>query len=244
MISIPITILLGFAVILTAIISGVVGMAGGVTLLSFMTFFLTMDVIVPLHGIIQLSSNSSRCYFLKDKIHKKISRFFFMGAPIGTLTTYFLIKEISHKEFLLVPMAILIFYTIFKPKKLPQLNIPYWGFFFLGILTGILAPLIGATGPLLAPFFLRKDLDKEQIVATKALAQMFTHLLKIPLFLALEFPYLDYLYPLVFMVICAIIGTKIGVLLLGKVSEKIFILIYKSALLLAGIRILSKIFLV
>ncbi|MCF8059797.1 MAG: sulfite exporter TauE/SafE family protein [Bacteriovoracaceae bacterium] len=244
MISVPLTLLLGFAVILTAIISGVVGMAGGVTLLSFMTFFMSMEVIVPIHGIVQLSSNFSRCFFLKDKIHKRISLFFFLGAPIGTMITFFLIKEIKHKEFLLIPMAILIFYTVLKPKKLPHIFIPHWGFLLLGILTGVLAPLIGATGPLLAPFFLRNDLDKEQIVATKAITQMFTHLLKIPLFLALDFPYQDYLFPLVFMVISAIIGTRIGVSLLGKVSEKIFILIYKIALLLAGIRILTKIFLV
>lgn len=242
--SIPLTLALAGAVILTAVISGVVGMAGGVTLLSFMTFFLTLEVIVPLHGIVQLSSNFSRFVFLKNHIHKKITFTFLAGAPIGTLLAYFAIKSMPNKDVALGLIAGLIFYTIFKPKKLPAIKLPLTGFFLLGLMTGILSPLIGATGPLLAPFFLREDLNKEQIVATKAVSQMFTHLLKIPLFLSLDFPYLDYALPLFVMIVCAVLGTKLGVILLGKVSEELFKKIYQFALLLAGIRILSKIFLV
>lgn len=237
-------VILGLATILTAIISGVVGMAGGITLLSFMTFFLKLDVIVPLHGIVQLSSNSSRTFFLRKAIHKKITTFFLLGAPIGTFLAYKLIVEIPNKKYFLIPVALLIFYTLFKPKKLPALNIPLWGFLPLGILTGLMGPLVGATGPLLAPFFLREDLKKEEIVATKAVSQMFGHLLKIPLFLALDFPYREYFPLLLIMTISAIVGTRIGVFLLGKVSEDIFKKIYQIALLLAGIRILYKIFLV
>lgn len=237
-------ILLASSVILTAIISGVVGMAGGVTLLSLMTFFLKFEAIVPLHGIVQLSSNMSRFFFLKKFINRKIAVFFFMGAPIGTLIAYTLITSIPSERFVLIPMAFLIFYTLFKPKKLPPLMIPIWAFAFLGVLTGFLGPLIGATGPLLAPFFLRPDLTKEEIVATKAVTQMFTHLLKIPLFIKLAFPYQEYAVPLVIMVICATVGTKLGVMLLGKVSEDLFKKIYQFALLMAGIRILAKIFLV
>lgn len=241
----PLTIVfLAISVLLTAVISGVVGMAGGVTLLSLMTFFLKFEVIVPLHGIVQLTSNLSRFLFLKKFIHRKIALFFFIGAPLGTLLAYTIITSIPSKKYVFIPMACLIFYTLFKPKKLPPLMIPLWGFSFLGLLTGLLAPLIGATGPLLAPFFLRDDLTKEEIVATKAVAQMFTHLLKIPLFIKLAFPYQDYALPLAIMVVCAFIGTKLGVMLLGKVSEGLFKKIYQFALLIAGIRILTKIFLV
>ncbi len=239
-----VTLFLGLSVILTAIISGVVGMAGGVTLLSLMTFFLKFEVIVPLHGIVQLSSNLSRFLFLKKFIHKKMVFYFFIGAPWGTIAAYTLLTSLPSNKMVFIPMAMLIFYTLFKPKKLPALMIPLWSFSLLGFVTGLLAPLIGATGPLLAPFFLRDDLNKEQIIATKAVTQMFTHLLKIPLFIGLAFPYSDYMLPLILMVICAFIGTKLGVHLLDKLSEDLFRKIYQTALLIAGIRILTKIFLV
>lgn len=235
---------LSLATVLTAVISGVVGMAGGITLLSFMTFFLTIEQIIPIHGIVQLASNSSRTLFLRKSVHKKITTFFFLGAPLGTFIAFKLITFIPDKKYFLIPIAFLIFYTLFKPKKLPPLKIPFWGFIPLGILTGIMGPLVGATGPLLAPFFLRDDLNKEEIVATKAVTQTFGHLLKIPLFLKLGFNYQSYWILLVAMVLSAIIGTKLGVTLLGRVSEKFFKLIYQTALFLAGMRILYKIFLV
>lgn len=242
--SLSLLILLSLATTLTAVISGVVGMAGGITLLSLMTFFLTLEQIIPLHGIVQLASNSSRTLFLRKNIHKKISFYFLIGAPIGTILAYQIISQVPDKKFFLIPVALLIFYTLFKPKKLPALMIPYWSFILLGILTGIMGPLVGATGPLLAPFFLREDLSKEQIVATKAVTQTFGHLLKIPLFLKLGFDYQSYWPLLIAMVVSAIIGTKLGVMLLGKVSEKLFKLTYQTALFFAGIRILYKIFLV
>ena len=228
----------------TAIISGVVGMAGGITLLSFMTFLLPLNTIIPLHGIVQLFSNGSRCFFLRRNIDKTITLFFFLGAPLGTYLAYSLIKEVSNKNIFFLLVIALILYTLFKPKKLPPLIIPKKSFFFLGLLTGFIAPLMGATGPLLAPFFLREDLSKEAIVATKASVQMFTHLLKIPLFLAIAFPYQEYFPVLVLMVLGAILGTKVGVVLLGRVSKELFTKIYKIALLFAVCRLIYKIFLV
>ena len=44
----------------TSILSAVVGMAGGIVLLSVMLLFLEPLVAIPLHGVIQLVSNSSR----------------------------------------------------------------------------------------------------------------------------------------------------------------------------------------
>lgn len=219
-------------------------MAGGITLLSLMTFAMPLSQIIPVHGIVQLTSNSSRCFFLRHRIRKEVLAYFSLGAPFGALVAYFLIKEISHKSFFLVPVAIIIFYTLFKPKKLPAINLPPKGFIVLGFITGIMSPLMGATGPLLAPFYLRDEWEKEEIVATKAASQILTHLLKIPIFVAMSFQYSEFLPHIVLMSFAAIIGTKIGVVLLGKTSETLFKRIYQSALLIAGIRILYKIILV
>jgi uncharacterized protein len=104
-----------------------------------------------------------------------------------------------------------------------------------------LGPLIGATGPLIAPFFLRDDLTKKEIVATKAIVQMFTHLLKVPLFISLSFSYEEYIFVIIAMVIGALLGTKWGVILLGKTSEILFRRIYTVALGLAAIRLLFKV---
>ena len=53
----------------------------------------------------------------------------------------------------------------------------------VGGISGISSIFIGATGPLIAPFFLNQNLSKENIIANKGACQMITHISKIPLFI-------------------------------------------------------------
>ena len=231
---------LSLATILTSIISGVIGMAGGVTLMAFMTFALQFKDIIPIHGLVQLTSNSSRSFLLRKHVRTDFFLPFAYGAPIGTIAAFYAAKSITNEKVFIIPLIFLIAYTLFKPKKLPSIKVKGRGFFILGIVTSFLSPLIGATGPLLAPFFLRDDLSKEEIVATKALTQTLTHLLKIPLFLSLAFPYEKYTVIIISMCICAVIGTKIGTMLLGKISKDLFVVIYKAAMFLALAKLIYK----
>jgi len=233
--------LLAFCAFLTAIISAVSGMAGGIVLLSIMTFFLPLSVIIPVHGLVQLISNSSRCWLLKDSIEWKIFRPFLIGLPLGGLVATFIIKNIHNREHFLILIGCMILYTLFKPKKLPHFQIPYWGFSLVGICVGILGPLIGATGPFIAVFFIRDDLDKKGIVATKASVQMLGHIIKIPIFIYTGFNYLNHSVLIALLAIGALLGTKVGVKILHSIPEEIFRLVYKSALFIAACRIFYKV---
>ncbi|MBT5094242.1 MAG: sulfite exporter TauE/SafE family protein, partial [Halobacteriovoraceae bacterium] len=228
MLSPAIYIFLSVLAVATSIISAIVGMGGGIVLLSFMTFVLPLNIIIPVHGVVQLISNSVRCWFLKQHINRSILIYSLIGIPLGHLASFFIIKELANKNIPLLLISILIFYTIFKPKKLPQLKIPYWAFVFVGFTSGMLSLLIGATGPFLAPFFLRDDLNKENIIATKSAVQVLTHLGKIPAFLVLGFDYQGHMLLIVLLTLAAILGTKIGVNLLHKIDEILFKRIFKT----------------
>jgi uncharacterized protein len=233
-------VLLTFSAFFTAMISATVGMAGGIVLLSIMTFFMDLSMIVPIHGIVQMASNTTRTYKLKQYIVKPIFLYSAIGLPVGTFISTQIIKSISNKEVLYFLIAGLIFYTIFKPKKLPSLKIPYWGFGPLSIIVGILNPLIGATGPFMAPFYLRDDLTKEEIVATKAIVQAYGHLLKIPAFLYLGFDYLAFVPLILLMITGVFFGTHYGVKVLHAIDEIMFRRIFKTALFLAACRVCYK----
>ena len=77
--------LLCLVAVFSSVISGVIGLAGGTILISFMTLFVPVQSIVPIHGCIQLASNSSRA-FLKDNVNKKIILYFLPGLVFGALT--------------------------------------------------------------------------------------------------------------------------------------------------------------
>ena len=76
----------------------------------------------------------------------------------------------------------------------------------MGSLSGLVTVFIGAAGPLIAPFFIDRDLTKENIVATKAACQAIGHLGKMPIFIYFfDVNYLHHwsvLLPLIFAVYC------------------------------------------
>ena len=233
-------IILTVAACFTAIISATIGMAGGIVLLSIMTFFITDHLtLITIHAITQLTSNTTRSFKLKKHIFMPIIIPSLIGLPIGTFISVQIIQSIENKEVFFFFIAAIIFYTLFKPKKLPALKIPYWGFGILAVVVGIFNLLIGATGPLMAPFYLRDDLTKEQIVATKALNQAFGHLLKIPAIIYLGFDYFqaETITLITCMIGAVILGTHYGVKFLKKINEKLFRIIFKSALFLAACRV-------
>lgn len=233
-------IILSILAIFTSVVSSIIGMGGGILLLSFMTFFLPIHLVIPIHGIVQLVSNSSRVYFLKAHIRWKFFKFYIVGLPIGAAFSTILLMKLLEKQHIYILLVILISYAIFKPKKLPDLKIKNKNWFFIGLGTGVCAILVGTVGPLLAPFFLSDDLEKEEIIGTKALMQTSAHLIKIPAFLFLDFNYIENLNLTIAMGICAIIGTKMGLLVLDKVDNHLFKILYKIFLGIAAIRIVYK----
>ena len=73
-----------------------------------------------------------------------------------------------------------------------QINNEKPNFFWVGAISGISTTFVGATGPLIAPFFLKGKLSKENFIANKAICQAISHLGKIPIFiLFFQFNYIN-----------------------------------------------------
>ncbi len=223
----------------TASVSAITGMGGGIVLLSIMTFVgYSHQQLVALHGVIQLASNSSRMFFLCEDVDRVIVKSFILGLIPAAVLVMFILKELGDLRKLQLLIAGLIFYVLFKPKNMQPIHVRKTSFYCLGLCVGFLGPLIGATGPFLAPFFLRGDLSKNQIIATKAAVQMLGHFIKIPVFLFAGFNYLEFSGELISYLILTVLGTRFGIYLLKLLSEDKFVIIYKSVLFLSGIRIL------
>lgn len=242
-------IILIFAAFITSSISAVLGMGGGIILLGIMAIIIPEGYkVIALHGMVQLFSNSTRTYVFRQYIKKNLIKQFFSGALIGVTISIIVIIMLIHYfdvgsanqikvEFLKPFIGLFIVWYLFLkgPKKERTIN----SFIPVGLIAGLSSIFIGAVGPLIAPFFLRKDLNKEHIIANKAASQMITHLSKIPLFI--YFFNMDYtaeLNILLPLILAVYFGTNFGKKILSFIPEALFKKLFKITLFIIAIRLI------
>ena len=220
----------------TAVLSAIIGMAGGIVLLTVMLFFFEPAVAIPLHGVVQLVSNGSRSLLQWPNVDRSIVLPFavllFPAAYLGVKVALALPADV-----LRVVIGLFVLVATWRKGWLalaaPAQKVTR--FVLLGGVTGFLGPLIGATGPFIAPFFLDQGLRRQQVVGTKAACQVFNHLSKVALFGFAGFVFADRLGVLVAMTVAVVLGTWLGTRLLDKVSESSFLNLYRTALTLAAL---------
>ena len=110
----------------------------------------------------------------------------------------------------------------------------------LGGAAGALNTSVGATGPLIAPFFVDLGLERRGVIGTKAACQSLGHFAKLLVFGAAGFAFAPYLPALGLFALAAVAGTWTGSRLLDRLSEGWFTRLYLSVLFLLGARLLLR----
>lgn len=233
------TLLLIGATLVATLVSGAVGMGGGTILAAVMATLLPPRAVVPVHGIIQVCSNSSRGLLLWRHIEWKILALY---VPLQIVGVWIAIEWFWSGEnfawfkptlgaFVLVS----ILWRYVKPKRW---TVPRGVFALAGLGGGLLTVLVGVTGPWVSTFFLRDDLSKEQVVATKAAIQTVGHLAKIPAFVSVGFAYREYTGLLLPLVAATLLGTWVGTRLLARLGGTQFRVAFEVVLGLLGLKLL------
>lgn len=228
------------AALVASAVSGVLGMGGGVILLAVMAAVMNPVAVVPVHGVVQLASNFTRAVALAREVSWGVFARYVPLMVVGAWLGIQLYRGAEAPWFQPAVGAFIassLLWDRFKPRRL---QLPKWVFYPAGLGGGFLTVVVGAAGPYLAAFFLRDDLERKQIVATKAAIQTFGHFLKIPAFVSIGFSYRDQLGTIVPLLACVIVGTFAGTHLLARMSERGFRAAFRTVLaLLAGRLLLS-----
>jgi uncharacterized protein len=169
--------LLLFVVLITATVSGVFGMAGGLMLMGALTLAMPVAAAMVTHGAVQFVSNGWRAVLHRQHINWPIILMYGVGSAIAAgllaLVTYEPTKAWVYLMLGLVPGL------AWLPKGRFNLDAakPAHGVACGLSVTG-LNVIAGVSGPLLDVFFVRTALTRHQIVATKAATQAFSHSVK------------------------------------------------------------------
>lgn len=210
---------------LTATLSGIFGMAGGLILMGALAFVLPVSVAFVTHGILQLVANGWRAVLHRKYVDWRILGHYAMASAVAggmiALIDFAPSRPLLFLLLGLVPML------VWLPKNWIQLDaakMPH------ALISGFLVTLVnltaGVAGPLLDIFFVRTALTRHQIVATKAATQVFSHLAKILVYgaplLAAPKAAMPPLWVFAVAVPVSMLGTAAGGWVLDRISDMDF----------------------
>ena len=173
--------ILAVAALATSFVSGILGMAGGMILMGILLALLPLPVAMMLHGITQLASNAWRALLWRREVDWRVFRGYAYGALAAT-GVFAVVQLVVSKPVALIVMGLTPFITLALPEKL-HLNVERRGHpFSCGVVCSALSLTAGVSGPILDVFFVRSKMGRHAVVATKALTQSLSHILKIVYF--------------------------------------------------------------
>jgi uncharacterized membrane protein YfcA len=234
---------IGAVTFVTAVLSGVLGMAGGIALLAALLVYLPPLVAIPLHGVIQLVSNGSRV--IVQRRHARFDWIVWYTLPLipAGLVGLQIARQLP-EALLQGAIGAVVLAATWLPKRgdaaAASARRPRTRFLALGAVSGFLNMLLGAIGPLIDPFFLGLGLGRQALVGTKAACQTLGHAVKIGLFGAAGFAFAEHAPLLALGSLCAIAGTWVGSRLLDRMSEESFLWLYRAALTGLALRLVWK----
>jgi len=205
----------------TSALTAAFGVGGGVAMLALMGLFLPVAALIPVHGAVQLGSNTGRAWHQRAHIHFDIAIPFILGSLAGAIVGAFFVVQLPDTVLKLVLGLFIIAVTWASIPGFDRLGRA--GIAIGSSVTALITMFVGATGPLLASFFSRilPD-DRKALVATHAAGMTVQHLLKIVVFGAAGFAFAAWLPLVAAMIVSGYLGTVHGSRLLEKLPEQLF----------------------
>lgn len=215
-------LLVSLSVLGTSFISGIFGMAGGMVLMGILVAIMPVSAAMVLHGAAQMTSNGWRAIMWRRKIHYRIFMRYIGGLLIAAALFSF-VGFVPDKAFVLIALGIIPFLAVLVPARfVPQADSKL-GAELCGFLNTCMQFIAGVSGPLLDVFFVRNQMDRHAIVATKAACQTFSHLAKLVYFVNIlgDQAKADE-WAIGLAVVMAIVGTSLSKFVLERLSDHQF----------------------
>ncbi len=215
-------VLIIISALATSLLSGLVGMAGGVVLMAVLVNILPVSSAMVLHGITQFTANGSRTLILRKHLMWRLMPGYILGAS-AAVAGFSALLFVPEASVVLILVGLFPWLARLQPKS-SALNITRPASNIIcGFSVTSAQLLAGAAGPLLDLFYLNSGLDRQTVVANKALTQTIGHLLRIFYYgaiISVATPLPNWLF--LAAAIAAVIGTRLGTWLLARWDDQRF----------------------
>ncbi len=220
---------------LASFLSVVCGVGGGTLLVASMAVWMPLNVVVPVHSVIQLSSNLSRIAISYRSIQWPVA----LGLAFGTLIGVGIgaaIVASAPAELMQIVLCVFVIYTVWGTMPKMQ-NTPRWLHSVVGLLTSTLSMLIGATGPLVAAYVRTLKLDRFAYIGTLSFTLGLQNAMKAAAFVGIGFAFAEFIPFIIALMAIGFFGTWAGKYAIGKMNEAFFQNLLKIVLTLLALRL-------
>ena len=231
--------LLVVASFFTSALTAAFGVGGGIAMLALMGVFLPVASLIPVHGAVQLGSNTGRAWHQRAFVRMDVAGPFLVGSVFGAIGGAFLVIQLPDAVLKLVLGGFVLVLTWVKIPGIDRLT--YLSLVPVSAVLAFASMLVGATGPLvsalLAAFFPN---DRRALVATGAVGLTAQHFLKIVVFGLAGFAFHAWLPLVAAMVVSGFLGTVYGTRLLHLMPEEAFRRWFRIGITLLALDLLRR----
>jgi len=222
--------------------STISGGGGALLLIPYISFLLEASKAAPIINLGALISRPSRILIFWKYIQWRIFMYYVPTAFLGAFVAGWLFTSIKI-EWLQILVGLFLISTLFQfrfGKKKQSFNVPLWYFIPLGFLISIIGTFTGGMGPLLNPFYLNAGIDKEELIATKAINSFFLGLGQISSYTVFNILNPELIAYGIALGIGATVGNLIGKRLLKNISSLVFRKLTIAVMVVSGILLIIK----
>lgn len=157
--------------------------AGGAAMLMIpiISFLIAPQAVAPVISIGAVLANPARAWMFRHHIDWTVSRWLIPGSLVGAIIGAWTFTQIS-SQWIQILLGLFLISTLFQyrfGKSTRSFPMHKRWFFPLGLLVSFISSIVGGTGPIQNPFMLNYGMEKERLVATKAMNSLVMQLTKI-----------------------------------------------------------------
>jgi uncharacterized protein len=157
--------------------------AGGAAMLMIpvLSLMLGPQVVAPAISLGAFLANPSRAWLFRTHINWQVSRWLIPGSLAGAVLGAWAFTQIS-TQWIQVLLGLFLISTVFQyqfGKSQRSFVMRRRWFLPLGLSVSFISGIVGGSGPVHNPFMLNYGLEKEQLVATKAMNSLIMQLTKL-----------------------------------------------------------------
>lgn len=205
----------------TSALTAAFGLGGGIAMLALLGIFVPVAALIPVHGAVQLGSNTGRAWHQRAYVRTDIFGPFLAGSLLGAAAGAAVVVQLPDAILKVVLGLFIIAVTWAKIPGFDRLGRA--GLAIGSAVTALATMFVGATGPLLSAFFAQilPD-DRKALVATHAAGMTIQHFLKVVVFGFAGFAFARWLPLIAAMVASGYLGTIYGSAWLERLPEETF----------------------